>query len=111
MNVVDSVFEDNLVSENSTWLNNVYYGGGLYLFGEASVTVRSSNFSRNGAEKGGGILMRGNLTVNVEDSLFQDNIASSYGGGVFLTVGGVLLGIWDTRGVRFRWVRVRISED
>lgn len=65
------------------------------MYGQASVTIRSSNFYRNGAEKGGGVWMVGNLTVNVEDSLFQDNIASSHGGGVFLVVScGVLFGVW-----------------
>lgn len=88
MDIIDSVFEGNLASDQDSWISGGSFkqGGALAVFGEAEVALRSASFFENGAEHGGAVVMRGNLTVQVEDCLFEDNIANSYGGAVTLTV-------------------------
>lgn len=81
-----SIFDGNFVSDVDSWDRNFHDGGGLSLFGEAMLTVKSSTFRANGAEGGGGLMVRGNCTVTLEDSTFEDNLASYQGGGMAISV-------------------------
>lgn len=85
--VIETTFEDNLVSDKTSWSNFGYYaGGGLYVYGTENVTVQSSTFMANGAEVGGGMTVRGNSTVTVGNSSFEGNLASYSGGGMVVMV-------------------------
>lgn len=90
--MIESVFEGNFVSDVGSWGSgfNLDEGGGLAVYGEARISVRSSSFFRNGAENGGAMVIRGNNTVVVQDCLIEGNLANKYGGGVVLTVGCAL---------------------
>lgn len=82
VDVVDSAFEGNYVSDVASWRSNNYYaGGGLAVYGEAEIALRTASFVGNGAEVGGGVSVRGNCTVAVHGSLFDGNLAFSRGGG------------------------------
>lgn len=87
--MLDSVFEENFVSNIGSWVTGLllFDGGGLVIYGtRVRVTVRSSNFSRNGAENGGAMALRGSYALEVEDCLVEENIAKTQGGGILLTV-------------------------
>lgn len=85
--MIETTFEDNLVSDKTSWTTFGYYaGGGLYVYGAEGVTVRSSTFMANGAEVGGGIAVRGNSTVAVGNSSFEGNLAFDSGAGMVVMV-------------------------
>lgn len=82
VDVVDSAFEGNYVSDVASWSSyNYFAGGGLAVYGEAEIALRTASFVGNGAEVGGGVSVRGNCTVTVDGSLFDGNLAFSRGGG------------------------------
>jgi len=82
-----SDFTGNSVGVQDEWDGwNYRQGGGLYVTGQADVTLDSCNFTGNGAEYGGGACFRGNTTVAVESCLFEGNLAGQGGGGVYFVV-------------------------
>lgn len=90
VDIIDSSFTDNYVSDADTWSGYAYdgipAGGGLYIYGEASISLRASLFSGNGAKYGGGAKLTGNHTVTVEECLFDENLSNNEGAGMSVSV-------------------------
>lgn len=84
--VTESAFATNFVYDTANWGRNYLGGGGLYVYGEAVLTMNSSTFKSNGAEVGGGAVVRGNCTVNIAHCSFEDNLAVYSGGGMAISV-------------------------
>lgn len=88
MDIIGSSFTDNYVSDAASWTEywNFANGGGVYIYGEARISLRSSIFRGNGAEHGGGTAFLGNHTVTVENCLFDENLSNNEGGGMMVAV-------------------------
>lgn len=91
--VEDTLFEDNYSSSKAQWVSsNFFPGGAVAIVGETELTLKTSVFARNGADRGGAMAVRGNNTVVVEDCRFEDNLSGVGGGGVFFVVSGGIVG-------------------
>ena len=67
-----------------------YFGGGLYLYGEAPTTITNCNISGNSAAyHGGGCLNEGN-TTKIKNSVISNNSAARDGGGC-LNIGTLII--------------------
>ncbi|CAM9092872.1 unnamed protein product [Scytosiphon promiscuus] len=91
VDIIDSSFTDNYVSEAAIWGSASFStpsGGGIYIYGESSISLRSSMFSGNGAQNGGGAAFEGNHTVVVEECLFDENLSNDEGGGMLVGLAG-----------------------
>lgn len=99
VDVLDSVFTQNHVSDITGQSSgfSMYDGGGLAIYGEAQLGVRSSEFSGNSAENGGAMVLRGNHSVSITDSVFDGNVAKHFGGGIALTASAVYISFQGTK--------------
>lgn len=83
----DSVFTGNFASDFASWTSTLSrQAGALYVFGQAVVSIKSSNFTGNGAEAAGAARFSGNNNISVEGSSFVGNIGNTQGGGVVIIV-------------------------
>lgn len=73
--------------------NEAQYGGGIYILGVSSnAEFNNIKVTKNKATvgSGGGIYAYGNLTISGKDTSISDNNANTYGGGIMLKTKGTI---------------------
>lgn len=81
VNINDTVMYENKATGTSQNVDG--FGGAIYGYDGATISITASNIYNNSAESGGGIYMDTPSTLYVETSQVSKNIAMTKGGGIF----------------------------